>query len=616
MDSPTAAGGVPTTTTTAAAADGGVPERRGRRSTPGADGPVPAGRTPDRLAERCGWSLAWLAVLIGGIDLWGAWTSWSWAGVVAPLLVVAGIAGIGASWWVRNPSAPALQIAALGSACVSVLANAGAGIHLRQFYTTDSAAFGEAAARLVQRGANPYTSSLAWAERFLQNPAAYWTYTASGGHVTRASYPAGSFLIEVPLLLVGFRHAIVDWTDLVAWVVTGVLLFVMVPVAVRWFALLVFTVPIFAAIFGAGGTDAAFLPFLVLAVWRWDRFGTGRGAGLAGWMGPVALGLACSIKQTPWFCLPFLALGLFLEARATGRRPVPLVARYVAVVAGVFVLVNLPYIVWQPSAWLRGTLLPLTQPLVADGQGLITLATHGIARGVSFPLLTAAGLLVLASLLSAMVVWYPVMKRGWMLLLPLAFFVAPRSLSTYLIDLFPAAVVAALTVRPAAGQDDAVEPDGVVAPASGPARSGAGRRALGTAVPVLLMAAAVVVAVVAFTSAPLTLVVRSVVASNAATSFDAVTLSVHNTTGGTVTPHFMVSVGVGHPAGFWSPAGRRPVVIGPYATTSVTLRPARPTAAPTHGTHWLVEAYTTSPEALSTSPLLFWKLGKPATQAP
>jgi hypothetical protein len=78
----------------------------------------------------------------------------------------------------------------------------------------------------------------------------------------------------------------------------------------------------------------------------------------------------------------------------------------------------------------------------------------------------------------------------------------------------------------------------------------------------------------------------------------------------------MVSIGVGHPAGFWYPPGRRPVVLGPHASKTVTISPVGYTAAPSHGTHWLVEAYTTSPEALSTTPLLFWTLGKPPAQTP
>jgi uncharacterized membrane protein len=522
---------------------------------------------------------------------------------VAPLVVLAGIAGLVATWAISSPRSPVMQVLALASVVTSILGNEGAAIHLRAFYTTDSSAFDQVAARLLQHGVNPYTASLLPAERLLQTPAAYWTYTIDGGHVTQMSYPAGSVLVYLPALALGFRHQIVDWTDLVAWVVTGALLFVLVPSAVRWFAVLVLAIPAFTTIFGSGGTDAVFLPFMVLAVWRWDRFGVGRSAGLANWMGPVALGLACSIKQTPWFCVPFLVVGLFIEARTSGRRPVRLAAGYLAIVAGVFAIVNLPFIVWSPSAWLHGTLLPLTRPLVIDGQGLTTVALHGVARGVSIPLLNLAGLLVLATLVVAMVVWYPVMKRIWMLALPLAFFVAPRSLTSYLLDLYPAALVAAITVAPSA-------------------RGWAGTRAAtvmrrpATLVVLAPAVAAVVVAVAAFSSPPLELAVRSVTATQSATALDTVTLTVSNTTAATVRPHFMVSVGSPHPDGFWHPIDRQPVVLGPHGSTTVTIAPGMYTSAPLHGTHWLVEAYTASPAALSTSPLLFWKLGKPPKQLP
>ncbi len=137
-----------------------------------------------------------------------------------------------------------------------------------------------------------------------------------------------------------------------------------------------------------------------------------------------------------------------IEARRGGRRPLPTAAAYLAVVVGIFLAVNRPFIVWSPVAWARGTFLPFLQPLVADGQGLVTLVLHGFAHGVSLPLLTVAGLLVLLSLLVAFVVAYPVMKRIWLILLPLSFFVAPRSLSSYLLDLYPAALVAAVSVAP------------------------------------------------------------------------------------------------------------------------------------------------------------------------
>jgi hypothetical protein len=251
--------------------------------------------------------------------------------------------------------------------------------------------------------------------------------------------------------------------------------------------------------------------------------------------------------------------------------------------------------VWQPVAWARGSLLPFDQPLVADGQGLVTLVLHGFAHGVSLPLLTVAGLLVFVSLLVAFIAGYPVMKRVWLILLPLSFFFATRSLSSYLLDLYPAALIAALSVAPA------------VAPSMM-------RRPSRTRTPMILAVAgtalaAVVVTTVAFTAVPLQIAVRGVVASHGATSLDAVTLAVQNTTEQVVDPHFMVTIGSDHPDGFWLPADGRQVVLQPHESTVVTVYPSHRTGAPAHNGYWLVAGYTDSPEALSTSPVQQWHLG-------
>ena len=550
--------------------------------------------------ERCAWSLAWLGTVVAGLAFWGGWSAWPPAGYLAPLTVAIGIVGLAATWLVVSPRSPVLQLSALAASLAATLGHEGVGIHARQYYSTDSGAFNQVAAHFVLRGLNPYTHTMASAAQLLQTPTDFWTYTATGTHVDAVSYPAGSFLLEVPALWLGIQHQIVDWTDLVAWLVTGALIFVLLPSALRWIGPVLVTVPIYADVFGSGGTDAVFLPFLVLAVWRWDRFATGRGAGIARWMGPVALGLACAIKQTPWFCVPFVAVGLYLECRTTGRRPVRVVTTYLAVVAAVFAVVNLPFVVWAPSAWIHGALLPFAKPLVADGQGLVALALHGVTGGVSLPLLTLASVLVYVSLLAALVIWYPGLKRSWMLLLPLTFFVAPRSLLSYLLDLYPAAIVAAVTVAPAVART----PRSAHAGVSSRLRLPLGLAALVPA------AAAVVVSALAFGSPPLRLDVASFHSSHAATLLDSVTVDVHNTTDAPVVPHFMVTINSSHPDGFWLTPDGRPVVLAPHASAVVTLRPPTFTGAPTHGSYWLVQAYTSSPEALSTSPLQHWTLGK------
>lgn len=569
--------------------------------------PLPWGTwgEPGLLVQRGGWTLVWFAVLTTGLDFWSSWTSWPGAAAVAPLFVLVGLLGIIACWVVRNPRSRVLQWTGLAAAAFAVGVPQAIGIHVRRYFTTDSAAFSQYATRALLHGKNPYTTSMDGAAYLLNPPSHYWTYMANGEHVTRFSYPAASFLLEIPARALGFHHELADWTDLVAWLVTGLLLFLLLPSSLRWLAALVFMAGSFVGTFSAGGTDALFIPFLVVAVWRWDRFGTGRAAGLASWIGPVALGLACAVKQTPWFCLPLLVIGLAIEAKRRGEPVWRVPTQYLAVALGVFAACNLPFIIWGPRAWVDGVLLPFTKPLVADGQGLVTLSIHGLTGGVVLPLLSLAGALAYVALVAAFVVWYPAMKVVWLLVLPVVLLVPARSFSSYLIDLFPAALVAVVSVSRI---DDA---DGITTVARLDTGSMTRRWAVRTAVGAPLLASAVVCAL-AFTSAPLDVYVDGVRTSQATLRLDAVTVTVHNSSGQSVTPLFMVALDSSHPSGFWTPAHRKsPLELRPGQTATVTLVPPEFTWSPAHGDHWLVEAYTTPPDALSTSAPQMWRFGKP-----
>jgi len=293
-------------------------------------------------------------------------------------------------------------------------------------------------------------------------------------------------------------------------------------------------------------------------------------------------------------------VGVALEARRSGQGlGIAIGARYLATVAAVFVVVNLPFIVWSPSAWAHGVVLPLIKGLVADGQGAVTLAIHGLTGGVLLALLSVSAFFVFVALMVAFVLWYPRMKRVWLLLLPLVLFVPGRSLTSYLIDFFPAAMIAAVSVAA-----PATLPTTVV-------RSTGARRWWPGAALAVPLAAAVAVAVVAFTSAPLSLQVQGFRTSNKTQSLDAVTVTVRNLTDHTVVPHFMVALDANHPAGFWTTAkGRGQVGLGPHQIRTVTILPPEYTWSPIRGGYWMVEAYTASPNALSTSPVKVWKLGK------
>ncbi len=554
------------------------------------------------LVQQGAWTLVWVGVLSSALEYWGSWSAGLWAAVLAPVLVVVGLGGLVLVWAVPRPLGRAMQVAGLGVALVTVGVTQGTLIHLRHFYATDSAAFDQVATRLFLDGRNPYTSSMGAAARLLHPAAAFWTYQVDGTHTANISYPAGSFLLQAPVMGLGLTHMVTDWVDLGAWLVTGLLLFCLLPRVLRWLAPLLLLTGVFSGAFADGGTDALFVPFLVLAVWRWDRFPARAVSWLPAWVGPVSLGVACSVKQTPWFCVPFLVVGVALEARRSGGRPVATGIRYASLVAAAFLAVNLVFIIWSPSAWFRGAFLPLFQPLVADGQGIVTLALHGLTGGVVLPWLAAAAGLGFVTLLAAFAWFEPRLKRAWLFLVPVALFLPDRSLANYLLDFVPAAVVAALSVRAAR-------------PA--PAGDVPGRRQvwvprLAVGGPALVT---VVLLAVAFSSAPLAVTVDGYAAGGVATvdgglHYERVDVSVRNTADRALLPRFMVSSGGGHPGGFWRATpvhGESPVP--PGATTEYVLRPPRFTWAPDHGARWLVEAYTTSPDALSTSSLQYWAPG-------
>jgi hypothetical protein len=564
---------------------------------------TPLAQSADRYsAERWGWTLVWFGVLIGGFNVWGFWWSSPYTVALAAVMVLGGIVGMAVTWLAPVPRGRTLHgLGILGALTCAALPQAII-IHTSSYYHTDSAAFDDVSARALLSGHNPFTTSTAAAARLLQVPDRFWTYTVTGGHVAHASYPAGSFLVDVPALALGVQHHVVDWVDLGAWLVAGLLVFCMLPVSLRWLGALLTLTPIFIGMFGDSGTDAAFLPFLLVAVWRWDRFGQAD-AGVARWMGPLALGAACSIKQLPWFCVPILTAGIWLEARRRGQRPAALAARYLGSVVGVFVLVNVAFIAWSPHAWLEGTLTPFLDPLVADGQGLVALATHGVTGGVNLELLTVAGLLAYVGIVVAFVAFYPACKRVWPLLLPVGFFFSARSLSSYLVDLFPVALVAASTVALSARRSPSVPDRSPPAIATRRWRRQAASRPL--LVLALLAAGVVATSAVSLVNPPLRLSILGARTSHAGRTVDAVTVSVQNRTGVALTPHFLVNTG-DNPNGFWYPADHRALVLRAHGRAAVTLYPPVATTAPQRGARWLVEAYTASPRALSTSPMTLW----------
>jgi uncharacterized membrane protein len=539
--------------------------------------------------NRVAWTIVGFALVSTGVNNWGAWSTWSGFAIVSPTLTLVGVLAMAAAWIVPDARMRPLEVAVFVVSLLAVVAVNTPLLAASAHFTTDAAAFNQRAAVLSVHGIDPYRVAFHGTGIQLDPPADYWTYTLNGGHVDHLSYPAGSFLFVVPFLVLGLRHLTTDWVDLLAWLASAVMLFRFSPRPVRWLAPLLVLATMFTPLFTFGDTDALFVPFLILAAWHRERFVDPSAARAMRWLGPIALGVACAIKQTPWFTVPFFALGITFVAREAGLRVAPVLVRYGALVLAPFALLNLPFVVWSPRAWLHGVLLPLRAPLVPDGQGLVSLVTHGVLHTLHPADLQYVGVALVLALLVAYARWPHRLERTWLFLLPVALFVPSRSLSTYLVDFVPAAVAGALggtrpTPRALLGRRPAVA-------------------ALG-----LASAAAAVLAVLAFVAPTLSVRLDRVSASDHAQFLGSATVTLTNHGDAPLDAHLMAVVGSGHPVGFWSPRGGRAVVPA-HATVTVTFVPPRYLQAPRRGETWLLEVMSATPVAFASTPAMTWRRG-------
>ncbi|MCI0183418.1 hypothetical protein [Sulfoacidibacillus ferrooxidans] len=455
-------------------------------------------------------------------------------------------------------------------------------IHLSPGYQTDEIAFDQYASHLLLQGINPYAHSLALAFRRYLVPPTYYTYLLSGQPVVSLSYPALSFLLYTPVMALGVHMHAALYVDAFFWMGSSVLLWFLLPSQIRWIAFLVLGFMMFDGNVFGGVTDALFMPFLILAVWKWDRFVDPTHPLLLKWMGPIMLGLAMSVKQTAWFLAPFLVLGIMMESKRSGqswwRNPL----RYIVGVAVPFLLVNVPFIVWDPIAWIQGSLLPLVSSTVPQGQGIVGLWLYDHVGNGHMEYLKLLGAFVLVLEMLLFVTYYSRFKRSWILFIPLALFWTERSLFEYLVDLLPILLVAAISVRTII-QDK-------VSRIPRLSKYGIG----------IFSSASLLVFCLSFIGGqPLKLQVTGVQTTGELGLIDSVSVHVINHENTPVSPHFTVMENTGQLPTFWLSSG--PSTLLPKQAADYTLSAPNVPAMPSITNNLSVDAFTTTPATISTS---------------
>jgi uncharacterized membrane protein len=522
-------------------------------------------------------------VIVWAFRLDGYLTFTPWLALAVAILGLTGLCAIVVAWLPACVVSDARQHQVGWIAVAAVVAGLVLWSYFQVFiapdYGTDEIAFDQYAAQLALHGINPYLHSMAPAfPLFHVSPNGY-TFQLNGQPVTALSYPALSFEAYLPLLALGITTQAAVWVNVAAWAASAVLLYAVLPRSVAPLAAVVASVDVYIGYASGGVTDSLFVPLLIGAAVGWDRFAFSEG--LRAWRGPICMGLAMAVKQTPWLIVPFVAAGIARESwQAHGwRQALRDCLRYAFIALAAFLVPNLPYLATAPSAWLRGILTPLASHSVPAGQGLISLSLSLTIGGGSLLAYNIAAAVVLTALLACYVTTYPALKAAAFLLPSIALFFADRSFGSYLVMLIPAALAAAATVRHRVEAARWRLWKWVLA--------GAGMASCG-AVAAALTAAS-----------PLTMSVESVHTTGQLATVGQVQLAVANNTGKSVRPAFTIQEGT-QLTYFWLRVAG-PAVLGPHQRAEYTIQAPNSFAMPSIATGFQVLAFNGSPASVSRS---------------
>ncbi len=258
---------------------------------------------------------------------------------------------------------------------------------------SDSEMVSEYAAEALRHGNNPYIWNFSDHTRVFRDRGFHVTTFLNSTAQNRVSYPA---LPTLNLLAFGlFGMGSVREVNLIFHTLMLVLIFMGTPYKLRPIILLPFFVVRSFILISLGGIqDIVWSTLLVAMVLSWKR-PTLRG---------VLFGLACAYRQQPWFVAPFLLIYLWYEKAEISREerkqvssPLDIIRNprlattdprlrkifYFSTVSFViFLLINLPFILWDMQAWVLGVFEHMYAAFNIYSHGLGALSQYNL---VSFP---------------------------------------------------------------------------------------------------------------------------------------------------------------------------------------------------------------------------------------
>ena len=221
--------------------------------------------------------------------------------------------------------------------------------------TVDSALYTDMAGEVLWRGENPYTWDFTGVFDVTRTSQIPSTPKLNAANESYYPYPALPILLVIPFQRLNLPGTLI--LSLLGHLALLLLLFLITPRAYQPLILLPGMAGMnFAALTFIGSLDIVWVMLLVAMVASWHH----------PVLRAILFGLAIALKQTPWIVGPFLLIHLWHASRDDG---IGQIRTFVTIVGGTFLLVNAPFIIWNPEAWLIGVVTPMHDDLIYFSQG-------------------------------------------------------------------------------------------------------------------------------------------------------------------------------------------------------------------------------------------------------
>jgi hypothetical protein len=298
--------------------------------------------------------------------------------------------------------------------------------------------------------------------------------------------------------------------------------------------------------------------------------------------------VALSVQQLSWMLAPFFVTAIFLVRwpELGARAALRISALFSAIAVGTMLVVNSPFIIWNPGKWLAGVTEPLRQKAIAEGEGLVDIPISLHFGTGNLSMYSLGGAAVYAGFFVIFVLYFDRLRPAWVVAPAMALVFQGRPLIEYFA--IPALVWAVVLLTADREQESSPRPWPLLAARR---RMAIGGVALLPAVGLWTLGLA--------TPQPLSLKIVAVTTNGPLNQIDRITVQVKNKTGQDIDPHFMMTNG--YSTSFWNEVSG-PLKVPAHRSADFVISTPGMGSSPGVGGDFTLAAVSDVPASVSYAP--------------